>query len=221
MLPTQILVNNLLYDVSEMTIPTDDVDPELLERPARWDTLFIRRFMMVFGPISSAYDFLTFGVMLWVFHAGAREFHTAWFVESLSTQSLVIFVIRTRRFPFWKSRPSLPLLLSTLACAGVGIALPYSPLAHVLGFTPLPWTFMAILAAMVATYLTLAQLGVARFFRPIEGAPPLARRVERVRRIHRRATRWSRLELTNGSKGVGRRRPWRGSGHQPHEETAG
>jgi Mg2+-importing ATPase len=195
MLPTQILLNNLLYDISEMTIPTDNVDSELLERPARWDTKFIRRFMMVFGPISSAYDFLTFGVLLLVFHASAKEFHTAWFVESLSTQTLVIFVIRTRRIPFFKSRPSTPLLLSTLACATTGIVLPYTGVARVLGFTPLPWTFMAVLAGMIVTYLALVQVGVARFFRPIEGGPPLARRFDRLDRIRGRATRWTRHRL--------------------------
>ena len=105
MLPSQILLNNLLYDTSEMTIPTDRVDEELLQRPSYWDTRFIRRFMFFFGPISSLYDFLTFGVMLRVFHAGETLFQTAWFVESLVTQSLVIFVIRTRRVPFFRSRP--------------------------------------------------------------------------------------------------------------------
>ncbi len=142
MLPFQILLNNLLYDVSEMTIPTDNVDEELLLRPSYWDTSFIRRFMMFFGPISSAYDFITFGVMLWVFHAGETLFHSAWFVESLATQTLVIFIIRTRRIPFFHSRPSRPLLATTLACALVGLVLPFSPLAGVLGFTALPAGFL-------------------------------------------------------------------------------
>jgi Mg2+-importing ATPase len=124
MLPTQILLNNLLYDVSEMTIPTDNVDEELLARPAKWDIRMIRRFMSFFGPISSIYDFLTFAVMLYVFDAGPVLFRSGWFVESLTTQTLVIFVIRTRRVPFYKSRPSRPLLATTLACAAVGVALP-------------------------------------------------------------------------------------------------
>ena len=110
MLPTQILLNNLLYDVSEMTIPTDNVDEELLERPSQWDIRLIRRFMSFFGPISSVYDFITFAVMLRVFHAGPVLFRSGWFVESLVTQTLVIFVIRTRRVPFFKSHPSRPLL---------------------------------------------------------------------------------------------------------------
>ena len=121
MLPTQILLNNLLYDASEMTIPTDNVDEELLQRPAHWDIRFIRRFMTFFGPISSLYDFATFGVMLWVFHARPSLFQTGWFVESLATQTLVIFVIRTRRVPFFRSRPSRALLIASLAVVAAGV----------------------------------------------------------------------------------------------------
>ena len=191
MLPTQILLNNLLYDVSEMTIPTDNVDEELLARPAKWDIRMIRRFMAFFGPISSVYDFLTFAVMLRVFHAGPILFRSGWFVESLTTQTLVIFVIRTRRVPFYKSRPSRPLLATTLACAAFGVAIPYiPPLAHLFGFRPLPLTFLAILAAMIATYLVLAQIGVALFFKP-QGGRSLARAISAAeRRIIRRASRW-------------------------------
>ena len=191
MLPTQILLNNLLYDVSEMTIPTDNVDEELLARPAKWDIRMIRRFMSFFGPISSVYDFLTFAVMLRVFDAGPVLFRSGWFVESLTTQTLVIFVIRTRRVPFYKSRPSRPLLTATLACAAFGVALPYiPPLAHLFGFKPLPLTFLAILALMIATYLALAQIGVALFFKP-QGGRPLARAIHAAeRRITRRASRW-------------------------------
>jgi P-type Mg2+ transporter len=192
MLPTQILLNNLLYDVSEMTIPTDNVDEELLARPAQWDIRLIRRFMSFFGPISSIYDFLTFAVMLRVFHAGPSLFRSGWFVESLTTQTLVIFVIRTRRLPFFKSRPSAPLLIATLACAALGVALPYvGPLARLLGFRPLPLSFLATLAGMIVTYLALAQLGVAYFFRP-QGGRSLARVLGRhERQIGRRAARWS------------------------------
>jgi Mg2+-importing ATPase len=192
MLPTQILLNNLLYDVSEMTIPTDNVDEELLPRPAKWDIGMIRRFMAFFGPISSVYDFLTFFVMLRVFDAGASLFQSGWFVESLTTQTLVIFVIRTRRLPFYKSRPSRPLLLTTLACATLGVAIPYiPPIAHLFGFQPLPLTFLAILAVMIATYLVLAQIGVGIFFRP-QGGPSLSRAISNAeRRITRRATRWA------------------------------
>ena len=192
MLPTQILLNNLLYDVSEMTIPTDNVDEELLARPAQWDIRLIRRFMAFFGPISSVYDFITFAVMLRVFHAGATLFRSGWFVESLTTQTLVIFVIRSRRVPFFKSRPSAPLLTATLACAAVGVALPFvGPLARLFGFRPLPLSFLAVLAGMIVTYLALAQLGVAFFFKP-QGGRSLARVLGRhERHVSRRASRWS------------------------------
>ena len=191
MLPTQILLNNLLYDVSEMTIPTDNVDEELLARPSQWDISFIRRFMAFFGPISSVYDFLTFVVMLRVFHAGPTLFRSGWFVESLTTQTLVIFVIRTRRVPFFKSRPSTPLLTATLTCAGVGVALPYVGLfARLFGFQALPLSFLAVLGGMIVTYLALAQMGVALFFKP-HGGRSLARAIGRPERdIRRRASRW-------------------------------
>src|SRR6266540_3899455 len=120
MLPSQILLNNLLYDAGELTIPTDSVDEELLERPSRWDIGFIERFMLVFGPASSLFDFATFALMLGVFHAGAASFRSGWFVESVCTQTLVIFVIRTRRVPFLRSRPSRPLLVASLTTAGIG-----------------------------------------------------------------------------------------------------
>jgi Mg2+-importing ATPase len=165
MLPSQILLNNLLYDCSELTIPTDRVDEELLARPEHWDVGFIRRFMIFFGPISSAYDFITFGVMLWVFNAGPELFHTGWFVESLATQSLVVFVIRTRRVPFFHSRPSRPLLLATIAVALTGVLLPYSPVAGALGFRTLPWTFLVFLVVMAATYLAVTEIAKAYFYR--------------------------------------------------------
>jgi Mg2+-importing ATPase len=191
MLPTQILLNNLLYDVSEMTIPTDNVDEELLARPAQWDIGLIRRFMAFFGPISSVYDFLTFAVMLRVFDAGPSLFQSGWFVESLTTQTLVIFVIRTRRVPFFKSRPSRPLLIATLGCAALGVAIPYiPPIAHLLGFEPLPASFLAVLAGMIITYLALAQLGVALFFKHQRGRPLAPHISHQQRRITRIASRW-------------------------------
>jgi len=171
MLPSQILLNNLLYDVSEMTIPTDRVDEELLERPEHWDVGFIRRFMLFFGPISSVYDFATFAVMLWVFHAGAPLFRSGWFVESLATQALVVFVIRTRRSPFFRSRPSRPLVAATFLVVGVAAALPFSPLASTLGFRSLPLGFLAILAGMVVTYLALAETGKHFFYRHVQRPP--------------------------------------------------
>lgn len=192
MLPTQILLNNLLYDVSQMAIPTDRVDEEMIARPAHWDIGFIRRFMGFFGPISSIFDFATFAVMLWVLDAGHDLFRTGWFVESLATQCLVIFVIRTRRVPFIRSRPSRTVLATTITCVGVGAVLPFTPLAGVLGFKPLPADFFAILALMVVAYLALAEAGKARFFRPERRGRPLAlRRSPELHRIQRRASRWS------------------------------
>lgn len=193
MLPTQILLNNLLYDTSEMAIPTDNVDEEMLQRPSYWDTLFIRRFMSFFGPISSMYDFLTFAVMLFVFHAGESLFQTGWFVESLATQCLVIFVIRTRRVPFYRSRPSAPLLVTTITISVFGAAIPFiPPLAQLFGFTPLPAAFFGILLVMIGTYLLLVDLGKRLFFRAERRGKPLAPRLpHQHRRIRRIATRWS------------------------------
>jgi P-type Mg2+ transporter len=192
MLPTQILLNNLLYDAGEMTIPTDNVDEEQLQRPAHWDTAFIRRFMTLFGPISSIFDFATFGIMIWVFDAHAPLFRSGWFVESLATQSLVIFAIRTRRVPFLRSRPSTPLAVATIGCVAIGVALPFSPLADVLGFTAVPAGFLAALAAMIVVYLVLIELGKRHFYRVLPPGPSIARpRPERERRIHHRASRWT------------------------------
>ena len=129
MLPSQILLNNLLYDVGQLAIPGDRVDPEVLARPAAWDIAFVRRFMAVFGPVSSIFDFLTFFVMLVVLNAGHAEFRTGWFVESLATQTLVVFVIRTRRSPSYTSRPSRAMIVLPIACASVGALLPITPLA--------------------------------------------------------------------------------------------
>ncbi len=158
MLPTQILLNNFMYDVSQLTIPTDNVDDEFLQKPKRWDIGLIRNFMVFIGPISSIFDFLTFYVMLHFFHAGQVLFHTGWFVESLATQTLVIFVIRTAKNPF-KSRPSRPLTVTTLIIVAVGSLLPFTPVAGPLGFSPLPVAYFTFLAATVIVYLMLVELG--------------------------------------------------------------
>jgi len=192
MLPSQILLNNLLYDSSQLAIPTDEVDPEQLARPSHWDIAFIRRFMVFFGPISSVFDFATFGVMLWVFHSGPAQFRSGWFVESLATQTLVIFAIRTRRIPFFRSRPSLPLLLAALSVVTVGAILPATPLAGTLGFHPLPLGFFLALVLMVACYLVLIEIGKRRFYRttPPHPATVSAPRTRR-RRVHRRAAHFT------------------------------
>jgi P-type Mg2+ transporter len=157
MLPTQILLNNFLYDLAQITIPTDNVDVSYIDKPRRWDIKLIRDFMLYIGPISSIYDFLTFFALLKIFHASEALFHTGWFVESLATQTLVLFVIRTAGNPF-RSRPSLPLAMTTVLIVLVGLLLPFSPLATVFGLTPLPAMFFLFLGGTVITYLLLVEL---------------------------------------------------------------
>jgi P-type Mg2+ transporter len=157
MLPLQILLNNFLYDLAQVTIPTDNVDPSFVRTPQRWDIRIIRNFMLGIGPISSLYDFLTFAILLWGFRASEALFHTGWFVESLATQTLVLFVIRTTGTP-WRSRPSLPLAATTLLIVLIGLVLPFTPLAPVLGFVPLPGTYFLFLAGATLTYLVLVEL---------------------------------------------------------------
>jgi Mg2+-importing ATPase len=163
MLPTQILLNNFLYDAAQITIPSDNVDEDYLSAPRRWDMKIIRQFMLYIGPISSIYDFLTFYVLIHFFHASEIEFHTGWFVESLATQTLVLFVIRTSKNPF-KSRPSVPLAITTTLVVIIGIVLPYSPLARTLGFTRLPMSFYAFLGLATATYLLLVEIAKRLLF---------------------------------------------------------
>ncbi len=164
MLPTQILLNNFLYDTSQVAVPGDNVDPALLHKPKRWQISFIRQFMMIIGPISSIYDFLTFGVLLWLFHASTNAplFRTGWFVESLATQTLVVFVIRTAGNPF-HSRPSGRLLIGVIAISVAGAVLPYTRLGAVLGFTPLPLSLLGAISLLALTYLLLVQ-GVKTWF---------------------------------------------------------
>ncbi len=164
MLPLQILLNNFLYDLSQLTIPGDRVDETYLQNPKRWNIGFIQRFMVIVGPVSSLYDFLTFGAMLWLFHASQDLFRTGWFVESLATQTLVILVIRTAGAP-WRSRPSRALLGSVLACVALAIAIPFTPLAAVLGFVAPPIGFFAFLLGVVVTYLALVEGIKRRFYR--------------------------------------------------------
>jgi Mg2+-importing ATPase len=164
MLPMQILLNNFLYDLAQITIPTDNVDASFLQKPRRWDIRLIRDFMLFIGPISSLFDFLTFAVLLRGFHADERLFHTGWFVESLATQTLVLFVIRTAGNPL-RSRPSEPLTWTVLLIVAVGISLPYLPLAPALGFVPLPAPYLAFLAVTTATYLLLVELVKRRLLR--------------------------------------------------------
>ena len=157
MLPIQILLNNFLYDLSQIAIPTDSVDKEYLRKPRPWDVQYIKRFMFVIGPISSIFDFLTYGVMLFVFHANAALFHTGWFVESLCTQTLVIHIIRTSKIPFIESRPSRFLVFTSIFIVAIGIFITFSPLAKPFGFVALPSSYFLILIAMVIAYLFMVQ----------------------------------------------------------------
>ncbi len=162
MLPLQILLNNLLYDVSELPLPLDNVDESELARPQRWDMNFIRDFMIRIGPISSVFDLVTFALLLQVLDAGAAEFHTGWFVESLATQVLVIFIIRTRGSPL-ASQPNRWLALTSLGIVALAMALPVTPLAPMLGFTPLPLEFFGLLSMVVVVYLGAVE-AVKRWF---------------------------------------------------------
>lgn len=162
MLPIQILLNNLLYDVSELPIPLDRVDDDYLNHPRHWDINFIRNFMLIIGPISSIFDFFTFYIMMAVFHAGEKLFHTGWFMESMATQLLVIFIIRTRRNPF-KSRPNPWLIACTLTVLAVAVLLPLLPAGRLLGFVVPPAAFFLVLTAILLAYLVIVE-GVKQWF---------------------------------------------------------
>ncbi len=179
MLPIQILLNNLLYTLSQTTIATDNVDDEYIERPKRWDISFIRNFMVLEGPISSIFDYTTFLTMVFVFAipitsvAGVAlasasqqsQFQTAWFVESLCTQTLVVFIIRTRQTPFWKSKPGKYLTLSSLSVVAAALIIPYTVLGRIFRFVPPPPLFYVFLFLMLLTYLLLAEVAKRWFYR--------------------------------------------------------
>jgi Mg2+-importing ATPase len=171
MLPVQILLNNLLYDVSELALPFDRVDQEDLARPQRWDMSRISKFMWVIGPVSSVFDFLTFYLLMVPFKAGEAAFHTGWFVESIATQVLVIFVIRTRGNPL-KSRCSSWLTASSLGVLCVALVLPFTPAAKALGFVPLAPGLVGALAFIVVAYLMLIQLVKSTFFKSPASSGP-------------------------------------------------
>jgi Mg2+-importing ATPase len=167
LLPKQILVMNMITDIPEMTMATDSVDPELVERPLRWNMAFIRSFMLTFGLVSSIFDYITFGVLVFVLHAGVNEFRTGWFVESVISAALIVLVVRTRRL-FFRSRPSRYLLGATIMIVGLTLLLPYSPLSELLGFTPLPTTFLLILAGIILLYVGTAELAKNVFYRHVQ-----------------------------------------------------
>jgi Mg2+-importing ATPase len=167
MAPIQILTNNLLYDISQTGIPSDNVDEEYIKKPQRWDMSQIKKFMICIGPVSSIFDYATFFLMLFFFgciqyaHAGTSPemkvyyeqlFHTGWFVESLLTQTLIVHIIRTNRIPFFQSRPSGLLTLSTLGIMAIGIVLPYTSLAHYIGLVPLPPVYWLWITGYLIAY---------------------------------------------------------------------
>jgi Mg2+-importing ATPase len=173
MTPGQILLNNLIYDASQTALPSDNVDADVEAEPARWDVHAIERFMIVFGPVSSIFDYLTFGALLLMLgRDNPKSFHTGWFVESLFTQILVVLVIRTRLTPFWRSRPSKALGVAILLALVAAVIIPLSPLGtDVLGFGGLPWQFWVLLAGLVVAYLALIEI-VKRIFDRREARRP-------------------------------------------------
>ena len=170
MLPIQVLINNLLYDFSQTTIPTDEVDSDWLTKPRKWEIDGILRFILFIGPISSIFDYLTFFMMLYVFNSWQNPalFHTGWFVESLFTQTLIIHVIRTNKIPFFQSWASRPLILSSVIVVAVGAWLTVSPLADTLGFVRLPALYWLLLAIVLACYVVLTQLIKTWYFRKFD-----------------------------------------------------
>jgi Mg2+-importing ATPase len=163
MLPKQILLINFLTDLPEMTIATDTVDKIFVEHPHRWNINFIRRFMLVFGSLSSLFDFATFGALLWLMKAGEEAFHTGWFIESVLSAAIVVFAVRTR-LPFMKSSPSRAMLGMTLLVTAITLALPYTPLARLLGFTPLPPIYLLVVFGIVALYFVSAEMTKRWFY---------------------------------------------------------
>jgi Mg2+-importing ATPase len=164
MLPKQILLINFLTDLPEMTIAGDNVDDIFIQKPHRWDVGFIRRFMLIFGPLSSIFDILTFVLFMWVLRTGEAEFHTAWFIESVLSATLVVFAMRTR-LRFGRSHPSRAMLWVTLGVAIIAMILPYSPFATLLGFHPLHWTYLVAIAAIVVLYFISAEFTKRWFYK--------------------------------------------------------
>ncbi len=174
LLPKQILLTNLLTDMPETTIASDSVDVEMLTRPRRWDIGFIRSFMLAFGVLSSVFDYLTFGALLFLLKAGTDQFRTGWFVESVVSAALIVLVVRSRR-PFFRSRPGKRLLWATLGVVATALVLPYVPFAPLLGLTPLPVAFLGLVAVVVAMYIVSGELAKHVFyshFEPTRAARP-------------------------------------------------
>ena len=167
LLPAQILLTNLMTDFPEMTIATDSVDSEMVDHPRRWDIVAIRKFMITFGLVSSVFDFLTFGALLLILQATQDQFRTGWFLESVISASLIVLVIRSRK-PFFKSRPAKYLLIATLATVAVTVALPYTPLGPLFGFSRVPLSFLLLIAMIVVLYIISAEMVKAVFYKKVK-----------------------------------------------------
>jgi Mg2+-importing ATPase len=167
LLPAQILLTNLMTDFPEMTIAMDSVDSEMVDHPRRWDIVAIRKFMITFGLVSSVFDFLTFGALLLILHATQDQFRTGWFLESVISASLIVLVIRSRK-PFFKSRPAKYLLIATLATVAVTVALPYTPLGPIFGFSRVPLSFLLLIAMIVVLYIISAEMVKAVFYKKVK-----------------------------------------------------
>lgn len=168
MLPVQVLLNDLLYDTSQLTLASDRVEDAYLSRPRRWKIEDIRKFMVIFGPVSSLFDLVTFGILLWIFHANVKLFQTGWFLESIVTQTLIIFSIRTRVVPFFHNRPSRLFALSLFTVIAFALLLPYTPLAIYFSFIAPPVIFFAMLAGIVVAYTLLVEVLKKWFYRTID-----------------------------------------------------
>ena len=167
LLPTQILLTNLLTDFPEMTIATDRVDSEMVDHPRHWDIAAIRKFMLTFGLVSSVFDFVTFGALLFILHATQEQFRTGWFIESVVSASLIVLVVRSRN-PFFKSRPSKYLLLATLLTVVATVILPYTPLSDIFGFSRLPISFLLLIATIVLFYIISAEVVKSLFYKTVK-----------------------------------------------------
>ena len=169
LLASQILLNNFLADIPAMTIASDNVDPEWVAKPRRWDNKFISRYMVLFGLVSSLFDFLTFGVLLYAFGASEKEFRTGWFIESLLTELVIALVVRTRRLCF-QSRPGKLLFWSTIVLIAFTLMLPYLPFHSLMGFVPLPASLMAMLILLTLLYVCVVELAKKYFYTRIENS---------------------------------------------------
>jgi Mg2+-importing ATPase len=166
LLPKQILLTNLMTDFPEMTIATDHVDKEMLDKPRRWNISFIRKFMFTFGLVSSVFDYLTFGVLLFILQATPDQFRTGWFMESVISASIIVLVIRSRR-PFFKSRPGRYLSVATIAIVLVTLALPFTPVGEIFGFVPLPVSFLMMMGLIVIFYILMTEFVKKVFYQKI------------------------------------------------------